>query len=197
MYLVISALVIFVGYVCTNLSVDISTVRYLTFTILSIYFIIALSYQKSNKIYAILILILLSSSAIANYTLINKYDYQVNKGELDLIGYLTENNLKYGYADYWDSNIITYLSKEKIVVSPVTIRSYKFLEPFRWLSCEKWFTRRIENNSTQGYFILVSPNRPFLKDADINEYIKYNSLTDNLRFRDYKIYVFDGRAPLI
>jgi hypothetical protein len=171
------------------------TTRYLTFTALSIYLLISLSYQRSNKLQIFLIFILLSSGALSNYIFLDRLDYSPNKAELDLIDYLSRNNLTNGYADYWDSNVITYLSKERITVLPATISCNK-LVPFLWLSCEKWYAINLDQSTSKRYFILINTNI-FLKKEDIDIFIKYNQLKDILRFGSYRIYVFDGEAPLV
>jgi hypothetical protein len=189
-----SAFVIFIGYISTDLCVNIYTARYLTMTALSIYLLISILYRKDKKIYTILIFIVLSIFALSNYTVVSKLDYQPNKEELGLIDYLNNNQLKYGYADYWDSNILTYLSNERVIVLPITINNQR-LEPFRWISCEKWFTRQNFVPSTD-YFILFRSNL-LLKKEDINLFTKNISPKRILQFGSYTVYVFTGPAPII
>ncbi|MDD4650789.1 MAG: hypothetical protein PHQ34_01030 [Methanothrix sp.] len=193
-YLTVSFLVIFVGYVFTDLSVDFLTTRFLMFSAISIYLIGSLMYRKGNTIYIALIFFILFMGAISNYMFISNLDYQPNIGELDLIGFLNDNNLKYGYADYWDSNIITYFSKEDIIVLPVTI-NHHLLMPVRWLSCGKWFTDRTTQNSTESYFILLKSNVTLTKEG-LNSFAENSQLEKILQFGDYSIYVFNGLAPL-
>jgi hypothetical protein len=193
LFSIISAIIIFIGYVFTDLCINFMTTRYLMFTALSIYLMISLSYRKDYKILTLLIIILLSLSAISNYMSVDKLDYLPNNVESNLITYLSENNLKYGYADYWDSNIITYLSKEKITVLPVTI-SYSKLMPFRWLSCEKWFAEGRNQNYSGGYFILI---RSTLCSEGLEEYAKKASPKSILQYGGYMIYVFNDSMSLL
>jgi hypothetical protein len=193
LFSIISAFVISIGYVFTDLCINFMTTRYLMFTALSIYLMISLSYRKDYKIWTLLIIILLSLSSISNYMFVDKLDYLPNNDELDLINYLTHNNLNYGYADYWDSNIITYLSNEKITVLPVTI-SYSKLMPFRWLSCEKWFEDGRDQNYSGGYFILI---RSTLCSEGLEGFAKNASPKSILQFGSYSIYVFNDPMPLL
>jgi len=190
---IISALIIFVGYVFTDLCSSFMTTRYLMFTVLSIYLIISLSYRKIYTSWVLLIIILLSLSAISNYMFVDRLDYLPNNDELNLIDYLINNNLKYGYADYWDSNIITYLSNEMITVLPVTI-SYSKLMPFRWLSCEKWFAEGRNQNYSGGYFILI---RSTLCSEALERFAKNASPKSILQYGGYLIYVFNDPMPLL
>jgi len=190
-YFLVATLVISMGYIFTSISVDMSTTRYMIFILLSIYVIIALSNKWNNNAYAVLIFILLISSAISNYYFID-LGFQANKDELDLIEYLKDNNLKYGYGDYWDSNIITYLSRGDIEVLSSFV-NYDDIEPYLWLSCKQWYDNR--KNMNDDYFILVSKNVSLLK-GDVDTYTKQISPKKILYFKNYIIYVFDGPAPI-
>ena len=190
---IISVIVIFIGYVFTDLCINFMTTRYLMFTALLIYLMISLSYRKNYRIWTLLIIVLLSLSAASNYVFVAKLDYQPNNDELNLIDYLISNNLTYGYADYWDSNIITYLSKEKIKVLPVTI-SYSKLMPLRWLSCEKWFANESSQNYSGGYFILI---RSTLCSEGLEGFARNASPKSILQYGGYLIYVFNDPMPLL
>jgi hypothetical protein len=207
----VSALIIFVGYISTSLCVNIATTRYLTFTAISVYCIAALAYRKGDTVYMLLVLIVLSLCAVSNYMFIDQLDYQPNADELNIINYLANNGLNYGYADYWDSNIITYLSKGKIEILPILLYpesnkpgsshiSVYYLQgfrPFRFTTCERWYTNRL--NFSDDYFILINQretSEPLIKKYAVEEFIKYVIPKNKLRFGSYTIYVFDGPAPM-
>ena len=66
--------------------------------------------------------------------LLKGWHEQPNREQYELINYLKELNLTLGFGDYWDSNIITYLSKEDILVRPVCFTDEKII-PFKWNAC--------------------------------------------------------------
>ncbi len=47
-FLIASAIIVFLSYVSTNLCIDFGTTRYLTFTAMSIFILISLSYNKER-----------------------------------------------------------------------------------------------------------------------------------------------------
>ena len=185
-FLIISAITIFLGYVCTNLSADFMDTRYLTLTALSIYALISLSYNKKG-IYIVLIFLVLFSSAISNYAYIKNLDYQPNKPELELIENLKDNGLNYGVGDYWDSNIITYLSKEQVIIRPIKIYNGAIL-PRRWLSSERWFSDDSINYT--NFFIIFKANDTVKMDA-LKSYLAYNQPIKTKSFKDYTVYIYN------
>ena len=186
LFFIISAIIIFLGYVCTNLSIDFMTTRYLTLTSLSIYALISLSYNK-RYIYILLIFLILFSSAISNYVFIKNLDYQPNKPELELIEYLKGNGLNYGVGDYWDSNIITYLSKEQVIIRPITIYDGAIL-PRRWLSSERWFS---DNSINYTNFFIVFKANDTLKMNALKSYLAYNQPIKTKSYNGYTMYMYN------
>jgi hypothetical protein len=200
--LLIGFLVTSFGYIISSVAIyDAVTARYLVFAALSINFVIS-TLKSQGKTYIILILIIIIYGVLSNYSfLINlscnsdpkentsnliKY-FNQNHEEEELIKFLQQNNLAYGYGEYWDSNIITCLSKEKITIRPVTIQEGRIL-PFRLLSCERWFA---QNNSFN--FLIYNINRNvFINQKEVKTFLNDNPSQKVLNFKNYEIYVFDS-----
>lgn len=144
----VSALIFSPVLILTNM--PLYDAHYLTFVVLG--FLLLLSVVlKSDRLTLSLITVLVVACLLANLLYVLSLDHRPNAEEYDLIEVLESNNLTYGYANYWDANVITYLSGET-----VTVRSIRYdfesdeYVPHRWLSCEQWYQPR------PGDFFLVS-----------------------------------------
>jgi hypothetical protein len=187
-----SLLITFIFYVGSGRSTYIDTAtRYLTYSGISIFALISSAYNKNIKLYLLLIFVLLISGAYSNFDFVAMKEIQTNMNEFDLINYLSENNLTYGYGDYADSNLITYLSHEKIVVRPIFLINAT-IYPFRFLSSERWFNSLSEEN--KEYFIISRRDNVFLKPSSIDAFIAIHSPKQQLIFREFIIYIFEGNG---
>ena len=103
-----------------------------------------------------------------------------------LVSFLIENNLKYGYATYWNAGRISVLSDEKVIINQIELRAGLPI-PKRWLSSDSWYRSQIRKSKT---FLLLSKKeaeRFDLKTLDI-----YNiQVEDILKYDDFLIYIFD------
>ncbi len=188
LFVFISIIFISMIYVFTTIAVDISTTRYFSFQLILCISILALIYSqdmKFQKVYIFLLLSLIIINAGSNTEILKRGYEQPNREQYELINYLEESNLTLGYGDYWDSNLITYLSKEKIVIRPVIFTNAKII-PFRWLSCERWFNE--QTNIDGNLFVIQNNNQ---KEA-IEDFVHKNPPRKILRSGNYKIYVWEA-----
>lgn len=188
LFVFISIIFISIIYVFTTIAVDISTTRYFSFQLILYLSILALIYSqdmKFQKVYIFLLLSLIIINAGSNTEILKRGNEQPNQEQYELINYLEESNLTLGYGDYWDSNLITYLSKEKIVIRPVTFTNAKII-PFRWLACERWFNE--QTNIDGNLFVIQNNNQ---KEA-IEDFVHKNPPKKILRSGNYKIYVWEA-----
>jgi hypothetical protein len=100
-----------------------------------------------------------------------------NDEHYQLIDFLKKSNLSFGYGDYWDSNIITYLSHEDVIIRPVWIENG--LEPRYWNSAKRWY-----ETVPDEFFVIVSNTN----EKALNYYKNYNVLPEPFRIIDYKNY---------
>jgi len=185
--LIASAIIVSLAYVCTNLCIDFNTTRYLTFTAMSIYILISLSYNKKS-IHTFLILLILLSSGVFNYTTVKDLDYQPNKAQFELIEYLKENGLLYGVGDYWDSNIITYLSKEQVIIRPILLSDGQILPPNWWWSSQRWYSG--EMNDFDKFFLIFRSDDAPMMDA-LKPYLMTNQPSETKLYKNYKVFVYN------
>lgn len=174
-------------YILTSVSINISTTRYLTFPLIMWIVILAMIFNKNTKhyrLYSILLLSLIIINAGSNMELYNSGYPAPNQEQYELIEYLKESNLTFGYGDYWDSNLITYISNENIIVRPVKFTGTKIF-PSRWLSCERWF--KDQNNTNREVFIIEKDRQK----TDIETMVTENPPKETLQFGSYIIYVWD------
>jgi hypothetical protein len=187
LFVILSITLISIAYVFTSITINIYTTRYLTFPLILGLSIVALTYtqnMKLQKVYLFLILSIIIINAGSNAELLKGGYEQPNREQYELIEYLKESNLTLGYGDYWDANLITYLSNEEIVIRPVRFNDAK-ITPFKWLSFEKWFTEQTKNNG--DVFVVQS----YFQNEEIENLVHRNPPKKILKFGNYTIYVWD------
>jgi hypothetical protein len=179
-----SSAIVFIPYVFTSLCVNISTTRYLTFTALLLFMIISLYFDHKNKLFPIVILLLLVVFSLSNFNLVNSLDYHPNKGEYKVLDYLKEKKLTIGYSDYWDANIFTYLSHGDVTIRSVSIWP-DGLRPQKLISADRWYEEK-----PRDYFLLV--NNAHLDDVNASEaLVKKYTPGSSYHYAGYTIYVFN------
>lgn len=206
-FLATSTVVIFASFILTTLSVNFLTTRYLIMAAASAYLIMAVALKNRSIPYLLLILILLSAGAHANYSFL-KESSQPNQSEMELIDLLRSKGLNYGYGDYWDANLVTYLTNEEIVMRPVSVYRGE-LQPFRWVTCERWFSEAPEK--IDKYFIVTrvairAPSQeeenpwemmPLLRGSDLGPVFDLKEPVETIDLRDHRVYVFQGPVPYL
>lgn len=181
--ILVSISLIIISFLLSTYVYEINGARYLTFATLSLLILVAVSCPEKDKLFLLIVIALLVLSGISSLLYISSTNLNPNDREYDLITYLTNNNLTYGYGTYWDSNIITYLSKEK-----VTIRSTFFLpdsiRPDALNSCDRWW--EYQPDST---FLINDATRPGdTHQSGLPSLIKKNNISTILQYRNYDIY---------
>ncbi len=179
LFLLIANVILFLGYTLTTLNAS----RYLLFTALSIFMILGLGYN-GNKIYLALAMVLVIVGAYSCASAVLHINDQPNTEEHGLIDYLIQNNLSYGYAGYWDSNLLTYLSNEQ-----VTVRAVKYynnnMAPELFLSDSKWYDTKPDN-----FFVLYHRGHD---DGSIGAIVYSNKPDRTLQYDDYFIYEYSSK----
>ncbi len=186
----LSALIISAIYLTTSYCIDFGSSRYLIFAATSLIAVIALGFSSQNKLFVASVLLVLIFGAASNAMYISNMKNSPNSAENELITYLQGQNLSYGWGDYWDANIITYLSDEKIIVRPMRTTKTGF-SPFYWLTSAHWYT--FNEINTDKLFIVVHTGA-FLKKEDIDMIILTSAPEKILKNGDYLIYVFPTKT---
>ncbi len=147
--------------------------RYLKFILiglLSIFCLIDFSKSKYAK-WILLSIIIINLMYIIDTPII----HSPNEEQYQLIDFLKKSNLYFGYGDYWDSNIITYLSHEDVKIRAVSLENG--LVPYYWSSAKRWY----ENPPKKFFVIIRDKNEKALK-------YYYNNYTKPIQLIDYKNY---------
>jgi hypothetical protein len=170
-----------------NVLTSISAARYLLFASLSVFIVLALGYDKS-KIYLALAAIVVISAAAGSIMAIQTMGAP-NQAENSLIGYLKENKLDVGFSGYWDSNIVTYLSKGDIKVRAVGYNNGHIV-PYDLLSCSKWY----EDRPTK-FFLLYHVDHDYGDIGAISSSLKWKEMR---KYGNYYIFIYDlPESPLV
>lgn len=104
---------------------------------------------NSRKSYKVIITVLFIIAAMHNTY--RGFNYKARQPYLGAVKYLESENLSYGYSSYGYSNIITFLSGNKVKVRSVRFDSFK-IEPYYWISKSDWYKTTYYDGPT---FLLV------------------------------------------
>lgn len=143
----VSTLLFFFGLTLTSLMLIDG--HYLTYTALMILLAVMLNVEVKPAAMT-LVAILVVAGLVSNVMYTLPLDGQPNKEQYDVIRFLESKNLTFGYGNYWDANLITYLSNERVTVRPVNSNE-STLRPFRWFTSERWY-----DSYPDSYFIITS-----------------------------------------
>jgi hypothetical protein len=130
--------------------------RFLIFTALAVFGVIALAYDendeknKLNILLLALVVVLVLSTVPLNYSKMTSLDGQPNKEQYQILGYLQSHNDTVGFSDYENSNVITYLSKERVTIRSARLTESGGLEQYPWLGSNKWY-----DVPPSSYFVLA------------------------------------------
>ena len=185
-FLLLSGLFFFLSFISTITPDTMYTSRYLTFTATTFFVVVALACLKKNNYYLVVICLAIGIGIITNLIYLPTLTYHPDQDKYDLIQYLEANNLSYGFGDYWDSNILTYLANEKIIIRPVESTSSNIIS-FAWLSSDRWFKDRPPG--VNEYFIIEHSDVHLTKN-DIDRLIKTTPPVKILDYKNYRIFVF-------
>jgi hypothetical protein len=111
---------------------------------------------------------------------------QINKDRTELIDFLNEKKLRYGYASYWNANTISVLSDELIRIRPVVMQN-GLPAPMKHLSSNSWYQPSAWNGET---FLLLTNKEA--EQFNLNHSIKIGlPIKITHSFKDFKIFVFE------
>lgn len=80
----------------------------------------------------------------------------INTGYSSLVKAVEENNLRQGYGTYWNSNVLTALSNNRVKVRPI-ILDKGGMAPLRWLSSNEWYDGH--NDISSSFLLLKGDER--------------------------------------
>lgn len=163
---------------------DLATTRYITpFFLFSVILVARETKLPSLKskyaIPAICLIYALTLVAPINYK--NPYTFYDRLSQ-----YLIDNNLKYGYAGFWESSIVTIQNNEGVKVRPVI--PYAGIARYDWLSKREWY------DEPGNFIVIPEKNQSFIQDAKNT----FGEPAKTLKYEDMQIMVWDKNiSPLL
>ncbi|MDQ0548153.1 hypothetical protein QF014_000501 [Pantoea agglomerans] len=173
--LIFSVLVPFGAFILSTVAIDITSTRFLFFSVLSVALLISRNIAINKTAYKIALILI----AVSNLAWIYKSQETEEKYYSKLGDFLQSQNLLNGYGEFWKASILTSVSKVNIypVFTDGTIR------PRYWLSRDDWYERN-------GNFMISRDQSEI--DAAINQFGEPKKIID---FHGMKILVWD-KMPL-
>ncbi len=116
----------------------------------------------------------------------------VNNEKYQLISVLEAYGLDYGYATFWNSQVITVLSDSEVRAANIDVNE-KGIAPCRYQANMKWFE---DQEDVDRYFVLLSDSEvETLRATD--DWALFDALvTDEIKLDNWTIYLFDSTAFL-
>ncbi|MCK5535622.1 MAG: hypothetical protein KAI79_02285, partial [Bacteroidales bacterium] len=161
-FAVVSFFVVTFLQITTTLPIAEQSSRYIVpSTILLVILVLAKNYNYDKNIFLFLSSIVISLLLlIQGYTVYFKTDenllfnknVHMLKNPKKLVNFLIKNNLKHGYATYWNAGRVSVLSNEKVLIRQIQLHTGLPI-PKRWLSSDSWYTSKNLNLKT---FLLLS-----------------------------------------
>jgi hypothetical protein len=84
---------------------------------------------------------------------------QPNAADLQLADYLEARGLRSGFGNFWEANIITLVSRQKVKISSVIVDGAVKFTPEHWLSKDSWY-------DVPANFVVYNPSD--VRSGDIN-----------------------------
>lgn len=113
-------------------------------------------------------------------------DYGRDNDQHQVVKYLEENGLNYGYATYWNANILTLISSSKVKVRDINLDNDQPVKG--WLNTDKaWYDAQPNQDK---YFVLLT-NSEYDDKVSKNHSILDNT-SETLRYGNWVILVKDN-----
>lgn len=113
-------------------------------------------------------------------------DYGRDNDQHQVVKYLEENGLNYGYATYWNANILTLISSSKVKVRDISLDNDQPVKG--WLNTDKaWYDAQPNQDK---YFVLLT-NSEYDDKVSENHSILDNT-SETLRYGNWVILVKDN-----
>jgi|GEM_PF-3484208 len=177
----------FIFYIFTSMSAEgLSHLKYLLYPMLVLLILISLTISSNTKLFAILVCLIICIGIIGNIYSNQKFETDSNQKQTELIKFLNDNNLHYGYSDYWDSNLITYLSKFLITVRAITIDNNESVKTYPYNNNDNWYNYPDDAD----VFILTRNGNTLLTDEKLSYVLSIDPPKKKLLCNEYSIYVW-------
>ena len=118
------------------------------------------------------------------------FDYGQDNAYHQIADFLKENDLEYGYAEFWTAQATTLIADSEVKVRCVTISRKDGIDPYLYQSNKHWFE---DQEGVDKYFVVLSVYEHSL----ITNNAEWQALNNNHGVEQhdvagYKIFVFDS-----
>ncbi|QGZ39531.1 hypothetical protein IP92_01813 [Pseudoduganella flava] len=140
---------------------------------------------------ALAVLLLLASSAPTSYLIPYAQRYSLPRttlvptGDMRLLAFLEQHQLRYGYATFWHAGKLTVLSAHAVRIRPVEFRDGLPM-PLRWLSSNRWYDPAYHRGAS---FLLLHKDEAAADLPRLRQHVGGDIQT--LSFEDWRIVAFE------
>ncbi|WP_346308587.1 hypothetical protein [Limnohabitans sp.] len=110
---------------------------------------------------------------------------KINTDRLEMVDFLRKNNLKYGYASYWNAGSLTVLSDGEVKIRQIVLNN-GMPTPMRHLSSNRWYRQSAWKG--KSFLMLHKSEIPHL-DVGKLERLRLQPI-EKLNYKNFSIYVF-------
>lgn len=142
--------------------------------------------NRMAAVFCLIVFCLTSQAAIFKWMKAS-HENGIYESREGLIDYLEENDLSYGYATYWNSQVLTTMSNNKVRVRPVGYTTT--LLPFLDCNYIYWFTEDYYTGST--FLMLAADERQYILESAPQVLDELGEPEQVLQYANYYIYVYD------
>lgn len=148
----------------------------------------ALSWRRVGALLALIPLL----CSLVNYKMIDDMpkDYGRDNDLHQLAEFLEENDLEYGYTEFWKAQAITLISDSRVKVRGITVSRQDGIDPYLYQSNKNWYE---DQEGVDKYFIILSASEysQLMNGAEWKTRYEQH-FVERLECVGYHIFVFDS-----
>lgn len=140
--------------------------------------------EKEKKIVTVAILLIAAIGFSGKIHEIIKYEYpDSNINSHELISFLEENNLEYGYASFWNASNNTVLSKEKVKIRHI-IKSGEEYVMHNWFNKNCWYEEPAK-------FVLINNDEEIFGVDERSVIAYFGEPVTKREIKNYTVLIYD------
>jgi hypothetical protein len=117
---------------------------------------------------------------------IHKADAQNFDYPSELAQLLLDNNLQYGFGTFWQANVVTVLTDNKVKTRPIYIENGRIF-PMKWLSASSWYAEAAARGET---FLILSAAEALALNWDSFASARGLNPFKTIQFKHYTVFIF-------
>lgn len=117
---------------------------------------------------------------------IHKEDAQNFDHPSELAQLLLDNNLQYGFGTFWQANVVTVLTDNKVKTRPIYIENGRIF-PMKWLSASSWYAEAAARGET---FLILSAAEALALNWDSFASVRGLTPFKTIQFKHYTVFIF-------